>query len=292
MDTQALVCFIKVVHCGSIAEASRHLNIAPTTIAQRIRTLESQIGCALVQRSGRTVKPTTAGIGILKHASDILKSVDAIYASASNTDLPPGPLRLGATPTVVASILPDVLAAWSQRFPTIDVFIQPDITRKLYDKLLCQELDLAILTHPRFKFDKTCVWKQLRAEKLILLSHRDVKVTDVLDTLASESFIRYDRQTVAGALINDYLDVQKISIQARFELDGIFPIAELVARQLGVAILPDSPVINRFAPSVRKWPLPPPCPYRVIGALWERASIRSRLTEAFVDVAVHHLSVT
>lgn len=289
MDSQSLVCFVQTVNLGSIAAAARHLDMAPATVAQRIRALESEIGCALVLRSGRTVKPTAAGIRTLSHATDILNSVDAIHASASNTDLPPGPLRLGATPTVVASILPDVLSAWAQRFPQIDVFIKPDITRKLYDQLLSQDLDVAILTHPKFTFGKTCVWRQLRAEELILLTPPGLEAANALDILASQPFIRYDRHTVAGTLINDYLETQKISVQARFELDGIFPIIELVARQLGVAILPNSPVIDRFATTVQKWPLPPPCPSRIIGALWVRSSPRTRLTEAFVDVAGYHL---
>ena len=289
MDSDALACFVKVVACGSIAEAARQLNTAPATIAQRIRTLESGIGCTLIQRTGRTVRPTVAGLLILDHANDILKSVKAIHASASNTDLPPGPLRLGATPTVVAGLLPDVLSAWAQRLPSINIFIEPAITRDLYDKLLSDELDVVILSHPNFALAKTCSWRKLREEELILLTPPDIKAAKALDILASYPFIRYDRRTVAGKMIDDYLLSSGIAVQTRFELDGIYPIMELVARGLGVAILPDSVVIDRVVPAVQKWMLPAPRPKRAIGALWLRASSRSRLAELFVDVTVHHL---
>lgn len=289
MDSQSLACFVKVVSCGSIAEAARQLDIAPATIAQRLRALETKVGCALVQRSGRTVQPTMAGLRILGHANDILKSVSAIHASASNTDLPPGPLRLGATPTVVAGILPAVLSAWTHRLPGMEIFIQPAITRKLYDDLLAHELDVAILPHPNFSLAKTLAWRKLREEELVLLTPPGIKAADALEILSAHPLIRYDRQTVAGKMIDDYLRALHITVQARFELDGIYPIMELVSRGLGVAILPNSVVIDRVVPAVQRWRLPSPQPKRTIGALWVRSSPRTQLTEIFVEVAVHHL---
>lgn len=289
MDSQTLVCFVEIVKCGSIAEAARRLDIPPATVAQRIKSLEADVRCTLLQRVGRTVKPTAAGLRTLGHAEDILRSVHAIRASASNTDLPPGPLRLGATPTVVAGILPDVLAAWATQYPDIDVFIQPAITRELYDKLQVQELDLAILAHPNFTLAKNCAWQALREEELILLTPPGIDATTATEILASHPFIRYDRQTVAGRLIDDYLRTSQISVKARFELDGIYPIMELVSRGLGVAILPNSPVIDRVVPAVQKRALPAPYPSRSIGALWLRASPRVRLTDVFVRAAVGRL---
>lgn len=291
MDSGSLACFVKVVSCGSIAEAARQLNMAPATLAQRIRTLESDVKCPLIQRSGRTVQPTAAGLRILDHAKDVLKSVNAIHASASNTELPPGPLRLGGTPTVVAGILPDVLTVWTAHHPGVDVFIQPAITRELYSALLTDSLDVAILPHPNFSLAKTFSWRALREEELVLLLPKGIDISNPLEAVTSHPFIRYDRQTVAGQMIDGYLRSRQLEVRSRFELDGIFPITEFVSRGLGVAIVPNSVVIDRIAPTLQRLPLPPPCPKRTIGALWLRSSPRARLTEAFVDVAVNSLSV-
>ncbi len=289
MDSQSLSCFVKVVSCGSIAEAARILDMAPTTVAQRIKTLESSLGCRLLQRSGRTVKPTAAGIQILSHVNVILKEVEAIRSAASNTDLPAGPLKLGATPTVIAGVLPDVLTAWVKNFPSIDIFIEPAVTRVLYDKLLTQDLDLAILAHPNFEFAKDCAWQKLREEELVLLTPAGLEKSSVVDILASQPFIRYDRHTVAGRMVDDYLRSRRLSLKTRFELDGIYPIMELVSRGLGVAIIPNSPVIDRIIPAVQRRYLPAPCPKRTIGVLWLRSSPRVRLIQAFVTIAVGQL---
>ena len=88
-----------VVELGSIAEAARRLDITPATPAQRLRTLEKAAGTPLILRAGRTVKPTTAGTRIVDRARAILHEIRGLKPEASDTDLPAGPLRLGATPT-------------------------------------------------------------------------------------------------------------------------------------------------------------------------------------------------
>ena len=65
MDTRFLQSFVTVVECGSMAEAARRLDLTPAAIAARIRTLEEDMGVPLVERSGRVVKPTQAGLQIL-----------------------------------------------------------------------------------------------------------------------------------------------------------------------------------------------------------------------------------
>jgi DNA-binding transcriptional LysR family regulator len=72
MDTRFLESLVTVVDTGSFAEAARRLNLTPAAIAQRIHTLESEIGASLVSRSGRTVRLTEAGTASMGRARDLL----------------------------------------------------------------------------------------------------------------------------------------------------------------------------------------------------------------------------
>src|SRR5215467_13641319 len=91
MDTRFLDSFVAVVDNGSIAEAARRLNLTPTAVAQRIRTLEIEVGSRLIIRSGRTVRSTEAGVAILDRARSVLgdirdlKSVGASDRSSFGT---------------------------------------------------------------------------------------------------------------------------------------------------------------------------------------------------------------
>ena len=71
MDTRFLETFLFVACHGSIAEASRRLNITPAAAAQRIQALEAEIGQPLLMRVGRTVRPTPAGLAILSQSRRI-----------------------------------------------------------------------------------------------------------------------------------------------------------------------------------------------------------------------------
>ena len=54
MDSRFLQSFIAVVDCGSMADAARRLDLPPTTVAQQMRALEADVGCALLTRVGRS----------------------------------------------------------------------------------------------------------------------------------------------------------------------------------------------------------------------------------------------
>ncbi|MGY2374009.1 LysR family transcriptional regulator [Pseudomonas sp. SDO524_S393] len=290
MDTHFLQSFVTVVEAGSIAEAARRLDLAPTTVTQQIRALEQEFGVRLLQRSGRTVKPTTVGTRILERSRDLLRDVRDLYSAASDTRLPAGPLRLGATPTALMGLLPHCLRDWNQAHPDVAIYIEPGTSALLLERITRGELDAAILVPPSFDLPKSCAWQPMREEPLILLTPATMPVDDVLAVAASQPFIRYDRHVVAGRMAHDYLNAKGVSPKVQFELDGIEHIAQLVAEGFGVSVLPDWPVIGGQDPRLRRWPLPPPCPSRQVGMVWMRGAARSALAEEFVSVACHQRS--
>ncbi|ADP14565.1 bacterial regulatory helix-turn-helix protein, LysR family protein 37 [Achromobacter xylosoxidans A8] len=291
MDSRFLQTYVHVVELGSIAQAARHQGLTPATVQQRLRALEADMGSALIARSGRTVKPTQAGLRILERARAILRDVRDLRSAASDTELPAGPLRLGATPTALTGIMPPVLRTWTARHPHIEIYIEPAPTTLLYGKVLSGELDGALLVHPLFAIPKTCAWRDLWQEPLVLVTPADMKVRDPLAVIAREPYICYDRSVVGGKMADDYLRARSLRPHVRFELDGIDSIAKLVSEGLGVALLPDWATTGEPPARVRRWPLPPPCPVRTVGAIWLRSGVRSALMQAFVEMAEAQLGL-
>ncbi|MGE8659899.1 MAG: LysR family transcriptional regulator [Achromobacter sp.] len=284
MDSRFLQTYVHVVELGSIAQAARHQGLTPATVQQRLRALEAEMGSALIARSGRTVKPTAAGTRILERARNLLRDLRDLRSAATESDLPAGPLRLGATPTALTGIMPPVLRTWAARHPHIEIYIEPAPTTLLYSKVLAGELDGALLVHPLFAIPKSCVWRDLRREPLVLVTPVDMAVRDPLAVIAREPYIRYDRSVVGGRMADDYLRARDLRPQVRFELDGIDSIAKLVSEGLGVALLPDWATTGASAP-VKRWPLPAPCPVRTVGAIWPRSGVRAELMRVFVELA-------
>lgn len=285
MDVRFLETFVLVAQLGSIAEAARHQGLTPASVAQRLAVLETEMGGKLVTRSGRTVCPTEAGLRVLERAQSVIREVRDLRSAVSHSSLPAGPLRLGATPTAMTAMLPAVLKRWVAEHPDIAIYIEPGSTTALHARVMEGELDAAVLVQPLFEIAKSAAWHTLRREPLVLVTSVSMSVQNPLHTLSTEPYIRYDRSVIGGRLAEDYLRRLKIQPQVRFELDGIANIARLVAEGLGVSILPDCPMTDMPAQSVRKWELPKPRPSRTVGVLWLRAQVRAALVREFVRFA-------
>jgi len=107
--------------------------------------------------------------------------------------------------------------------------------------------------------------------------------------LASEPFIRFDRSTWAGRLVDGYLRRAAIRPREQFEIVAHEAIARLVDRGLGVTLVHDWSPPWPEGLSLRKLPVPASSFAssfaRRIGLVWIRSSLRLRLIQAFLEVA-------
>ncbi|KLJ00816.1 LysR family transcriptional regulator [Luteimonas sp. FCS-9] len=279
MDTQFLHTFVHVVDRGSMAAAARFLNITPAAVAQQIRTLERELGAPLIARAGRTVCVTEPGARILQRARDLLRDVADLRSVANDRALS-GELRLGACPTALAGMLPDVLARMVNVLPQINVFIKPGYSAELYADVEHGDLDAAIVLQAPFALPKTCDWEVLREEPLIVLAPQHLAHRDPHALLAGEPLIRYDRHQWGGRQADDYLRRVGIVPRERFELNALNAIAVMVDRGLGVSLVPDWQQPWPAGLRLARLPLPEPAEPRRIGIVWSKASVRSRLVAA------------
>jgi DNA-binding transcriptional LysR family regulator len=284
MDIRFLESFVMVIESGSIAEAARRLNLTAAAVAQRIHTLEREIGTRLIMRSGRSVTPTHSGAAILGRARDLLGDVRDLKAIACE-DRPSGQLRLGATPTATSGILPDVLARLAARYPEIDVEMHGGISAELYRMVLDGDLDAALIVQPPFSLPKAYSWLQLSEEPLVVLTPRASRLRDPITILSSEPLIRQHHSTWIGRLIDGYLRYAGVRPRERFAIDTLEAIAVMVDRGLGVALVHDWPPPWPEGVSLRKISIPEKRFGRRMGLLWPRASVRIRLVDALVEVA-------
>jgi len=282
VETQFLHTFITVADHGSMAAAARLLNITPAAVAQQIRTLEREIGATLIARVGRTVSVTEEGSRILQRSRDLLRNV-ADLRSVANESGVSGELRLGACPTALAGMLPDILARMVETFPRINVFIKPGYSVDLYRDVEAGDLDAAVVLQAPFPLPKTCEWQLLREEPLVVLAPRSMAARDPHELLANEPLIRYDRNQWGGRQADDYLRANGIVPRERFELNALNAIAVMVDRGLGVSLVPDWAQPWPEGLDLVRLPLPNPSEPRRIGIVWSRSSVRVRLVTVLLQ---------
>jgi DNA-binding transcriptional LysR family regulator len=283
MDTRFLETFIAVVDNGSIAEAARRLNVTAAAVSQRIGALEQEIGVKLMSRSGRTVAPTQDGTAILARARTFLADLRDLKSIPSQ-EHPTGELRLGVIQTVLSGLLPGILSALTERHPQIAVTIARQTASELYSRVLEGDLDAAIFPEPPFTLPKTCEWRELRREPLVVLASSSEKQRNPHVLLTSRPFIRQERNTWAGRLIDGYLRRAKLQPNERFEIDGFEPIAIMVDRGLGVSLVHDWAPPWPEGLSLAKIPVPKNPFERRLGVLWMRGTLRIHLVRAFLEM--------
>src|SRR4051812_27394334 len=73
MDTRQLAAFCEVVERRSFSDAAARLGVTQPAVSQQVRALEQRLGTQLLDRSGRRVEPTEAGMRLYRGAQRMLQ---------------------------------------------------------------------------------------------------------------------------------------------------------------------------------------------------------------------------
>ncbi|MFD5079346.1 LysR family transcriptional regulator [Streptomyces sp. NPDC058371] len=90
LDVRRMQVLRAVVSSGSVTAAAADLGYTPSAVSQQITALEKQAGTALLERVGRGVRPTAAGLLVAEYA-------DAIGRQVAEAETALADLRAGRT---------------------------------------------------------------------------------------------------------------------------------------------------------------------------------------------------
>jgi DNA-binding transcriptional LysR family regulator len=282
MDTRYLQSFVAVVEYGSFAEAARRLGLTAAAIAARVQSLEDALDTPLVQRAGRTVLPTQAGLRVLPKARAVVRDVRDLSAVAHDGTLL-GELRLGVSTSSLTGLLPRILEGLYAAHPQLKIFVEPGASSHLYRRIVSGDLDAGIIVAPQFTIPKAFAWQVLVEEPFIVLASQAMAGRGAHDLLAGEPFIRYDRGVWGGMVADRYLQEHNIVPQERLEIDGLNAIATMVHQGIGVSLVPDWTPPWPEGLKVARIPLPGRAPVRKVGFLWSPHGAHAALSQAFLD---------
>jgi DNA-binding transcriptional LysR family regulator len=235
MIVHHLESFLAVVEDGSIAGASRRLNLTPSAVAQRLKALESDLGVRLVSRSGRTVRPTNAGDVLTSRARTLVQDVSSLrrlFAHGLGCSL-----RLGAVPSSTVTLIPDLLLELAEAHPELEVTVLCGESAELRDAILRHELDAAVSVGGSARLPKSCSWAALGKQRLVVLANSKLGAVSAVEVLESRPLIRFGRD--GTSLADLYLSRAGLRPRVLACLESYDAIRRLVAADLGVSIVPD-----------------------------------------------------
>ncbi|MFE8603788.1 LysR family transcriptional regulator [Archangium violaceum] len=142
MDLNLLGLFIAVAETGSFSEAARRLGLPKSSVSRGVASLEASVGAQLLHRTTRHVSLSTAGTALYERAAPLLASLkEAVGTLPEREEAPSGELRLTAPHDMGATFLPEVVARFTARYPSVRVDCR--LTNRNVD-LVAEGFDLAL----------------------------------------------------------------------------------------------------------------------------------------------------
>jgi DNA-binding transcriptional LysR family regulator len=256
--------FLAVVRFGSFAKAGENIGLTQGAVSAQIRRLEQQIGVSLFDRSGRRAVLTPQGREVHSRTEDIVTSVMQLGAAASN-GAPRGVLVLGAITSMQQSWLIDAVAGIRREFATISIRLIPGDSFRLIGQVDAGEIEMAVMVRPPFVLQAELEWITLVREPFAVLVPADYEGSDWAEAVQTLPFIRYERTSFGGRVVDRFLRRARLNVQEAMEVDEIGGLIRAVKLGIGASIVPMTTAHMELTNNLRVLPLDDKSVYREIG---------------------------
>lgn len=241
--------FIEVARQGSLSRAAATLFVTQPALTARLQALEQELGAVLFTRSRRGTELTDLGRAFLPYAERALVSLrdgGALVADLRRGGA--GELRLGAAPAVSTYVLPGLLVRFTERHPNVRLVVRTGHSEEILELVLRNEIDVGLVRELRHPLIES---RPLYEDDVVLVaepSHPFAVAGRVpVERIAEARLILFDRTSSYYDLTNAMFRAAGVSPQGVIELDNIDAAKEMVAKGLGVALLPHTAVTADLA---------------------------------------------
>jgi DNA-binding transcriptional LysR family regulator len=216
MDTRQLAAFCAVVERRSFSQAAERLGVTQPAVSLQVRALEQRLGVQLLDRSGRRVEPTEAGLRLYRGAQRLLALEEQLVAevAASAAGELTGDLRLGASTGPAAIAVPVLLCEFQRANPGTRIFLTVSDTHTIVEQVARRELELGIVGAARRH--RGVRFEPFFADQVILAcppGHRFAGRTVTLEELREESLILMQEGAGVRQIVEDALRRQGVRLR-------------------------------------------------------------------------------
>lgn len=158
---------LSVAHYGNVSKAAEALGISQPALSAHIKKIEEQLGIVIFDRTVKPMAITDAGRLYIEYITKKNNLERTFHEQLSDlNDLKKGRLILGGASFFNVSYYPKVIAAFTNKYPGIEIKVVdgsvPEVTRMAAE----HKLDLFIA--PSWDMDDMCVYEKVATEKIFL----------------------------------------------------------------------------------------------------------------------------
>src|SRR5437899_7404766 len=147
MDTRQLQAFCEVVERKSFSLAAERLGVTQPAVSLQVRSLEKRLGTQLLDRSGRRVEPTEAGLRLYRGAQRLLALEEEITSELADeaTGELAGTFEIGASTGPGGVVLSQLLCQFADVHPQIHVALSVFDTQTVVERVAERTLELGVV---------------------------------------------------------------------------------------------------------------------------------------------------
>ncbi|AHY46998.1 Transcriptional regulator [Rubrobacter radiotolerans] len=288
MNLQRLRYFVAVAEELSFTRAAEQLHMAQPPLSYQIRQLEEELGAQLFYRNKRNVRLTDAGRLLLEEARGLLVHAEqtaSVVHRVGQGEV--GRLSVGFVPSAANRLLPPLLRAFGERFPSVELLLREVDPDRLLGSLGDGRVDVGFLYLPLFE-EASLGSRAVSREPFVAALPDTHPLADeprlTLGALAGEPFVLTPRYRGAGLRDKIVAHCRRAGFEPRVVQEAwlMQTTVSLVAGGIGVTLVPAS-LQNLQRTGVVYKSIEGLSPEVELGAVWRRDD-PSAVLRAFLGV--------
>jgi DNA-binding transcriptional LysR family regulator len=216
MDTRQLAAFCAVVERRSFSQAAERLGVTQPAVSLQVRALEKRLGTQLLDRSGRRVEPTEAGMRLYRGAQRLLALEEQVVAEVGleGGDELTGTFEIGASTGPGGIVVAQLLCEFAEQHPDLHVTLWVFDTQTIVERVAARELELGVVGAARRH--RGVAFEPFFRDPVVLVcppGHRFAGKTIALDDLRDGNLVVMQEGAGVRQLLED--DLRKTGTRLR-----------------------------------------------------------------------------
>lgn len=287
INLRTLGVFLAVAETGSFRKAADAVHRSQSAVSMQIKQLEEQLGLPLFHRTTRRVLLTREGELLLGSARRAMAALeDGLDQLRDAAAMQTGRLSLGCVPSVAATVLPGVLAAFQRDFPGIRVTLLELPSEGLLQAIARQDVEFGIGPGVAFAGDFT--FRSFARDPILALIPAALDTsprgTISLSDLTRLPILMYSRAAALRGNLEQELAARGLAFDIRYEILHAPTLVAFAEAGLGVAILPKVTIPKKLGATLRAVPIVDPPLERTLDVITRRGHALSPAARQLADL--------
>jgi LysR family transcriptional regulator, transcriptional activator of the cysJI operon len=250
MQIESLKVFCDLAETQSFTRAAQINNVTQSAVSQQISSLERLFKSLLIERSKKRFRLTREGQVLYDYSKQIIQTFDALQSRLQEIkEIISGTIRVATIYSIGLHDLPPYIKKFLKSYPTVNVHVEYRRANQVYEDVIGNVVDVGLVAYP--VRDSKLEVEQIRKDPLVLIcnpQHALAKSKTVrMKSLSGQKFIGFEPDIPTRKALDKLLKEHSVHVQHVMEFDNIETVKRAVEIDAGVAIVPESTVVQEVA---------------------------------------------